>query len=109
MDPVLAGYVPFGPVRTYEFFNDASWDCPSAEAGQLLVDLQLVEGADPGTFAMQVGINSEHIDPDERPPMVLTFSVDPPSSMSGAPIEPMNVLMGVTPYLRAERYDLALE
>jgi len=89
MGQVLAGQAPFGPIRTYEFFNHASWDYPAAEEGQLLVDLQLTEGKEPGTFAMQVGISSEHIDPDERPPMVLTFSVDQSGSMSGAPIEHM--------------------
>lgn len=83
------GTAPYSPVRTWEFFNYATWDYPAADAGQLDVDLQLAEGDEPGTYALQVGIRSEDIDPDERAPMVLTFSVDQSGSMSGAPIEHM--------------------
>ncbi len=89
MAQVLAGDAPYNPIRTYEFFNYATWDYPAADAGQLLVDLQLAEATDANTFSLQVGISSERIEPTERAPMVLTFSVDQSGSMSGTPIRRM--------------------
>ena len=83
---IESGTEPFNPIRTWEFFNYATWDYPAAEPGQLSVDLQLAQGDAPGTYAMQVGISSERIDPLQRAPMVLTFSVDQSGSMGGKPI-----------------------
>lgn len=83
------------PIRTWEFFNYATWDYAPASAGGIDVDLQLAAGATPGDFTLQVGIASEAVDPAERPPMVLTFSVDQSGSMSGAPIQRMKQTLRV--------------
>ena len=62
------------PIRTWEFFNYATWDyTPAAEPGQLSLDVQLAEGDEPGAYTLQVGLASEKVENSERDPVNLTF------------------------------------
>lgn len=86
-EAALDGDLHRAPIRTWEFFNYAQWDYPPAAQGELDVHLALAEGDEAGDYTLQVGIASEQIDPDERDPIVLTFSIDQSCSMSGAPMD----------------------
>jgi Ca-activated chloride channel family protein len=74
-------YLSAVPLRPWEFFNYYNWDYPQVAEGILGVTTELVEGAEPGTFSMQVGINSAEMLPADRPPMNITFVLDTSGSM----------------------------
>lgn len=88
-EAVLAGWSSLSavPVRTWEFLNYATWDYTPAAPGEIAVDLQLAETGEPGGYALQVGLSSEWIAPEERDPMNLTFALDQSCSMSGEPLD----------------------
>ncbi|MFO0637273.1 MAG: VWA domain-containing protein [Nannocystaceae bacterium] len=77
--------VAAAPIRTWEFFNYYSFDYPAAEAGSVVVTPSLVhdEGMPEGEYVLQIGVSSEAIDPEARPPMNLALVLDTSGSMEG--------------------------
>ena len=73
------------PVRVWEFLNYYTFDYAPAPAGSVSVDLQLRPTDDPELYDFQIGLASEGMSADERPPMNLVFSIDGSGSMSGKP------------------------
>jgi Ca-activated chloride channel family protein len=72
-------------VRVWEFLNYYTFDYAPAPAGSVTVDLQLRPTDDPGLYDFQIGLASEAVSADDRPPMNLVFSIDGSGSMFGEP------------------------
>ncbi|MBX7078107.1 MAG: VWA domain-containing protein [Nannocystaceae bacterium] len=77
--------VSAAPIRTWEFFNYYSFDYPAAEPASVVVTPSLVhdEGMPEGQYVLQIGISSEAITPEQRPPMNLALVLDTSGSMEG--------------------------
>jgi Ca-activated chloride channel homolog len=77
------------PIRPWEFFNYYSFDYPAADPGSVVVSTSLQRGeADPeGEYVLQIGVSSESIATDARPPINVTLVLDTSGSMSGQPLE----------------------
>jgi Ca-activated chloride channel family protein len=77
-----------GTPRVWELLNYYDFDYPAADPGTLRIvpQMRAVEG-DPGSYEMLVAVVAPTVDPDERRPLNLTFSVDTSGSMSGDPLE----------------------
>jgi Ca-activated chloride channel family protein len=73
------------PVRVWEFLNYYTFDYAPAPAGSVTVDLQLRPTDDPKLYDFQIGLASEAMSAEERPPMNLVFSIDGSGSMTGKP------------------------
>jgi Ca-activated chloride channel family protein len=76
-------------LRTWEFLNYYRFDYPPAEPGTVAVHSALAVPDDEttGEWLLQIGVSSELIDVDHRPPMNLTFVLDTSGSMEGEPLE----------------------
>jgi Ca-activated chloride channel family protein len=73
------------PVRSWEFLNYYTFDYAPAPKGSVSVDLQLRPTDDPLLYDFQIGLASEAMSAQDRPPMNLVFSIDGSGSMSGKP------------------------
>jgi Ca-activated chloride channel homolog len=83
--PVLVRHYGDASVRVWEFLNYYTFDYEPAAAGTVKVDLQLRPTDDPEVYDFQIGLASEAMAANERPPMNLVFSIDGSGSMSGEP------------------------
>ncbi len=84
--PVLVReYGDGASVRVWEFLNYYTFDYAPAPQGSVTVDLQLRPTGDPELFDFQIGLASEAMTLEERPPMNLVLSIDGSGSMSGEP------------------------
>ncbi len=90
-EAVLGGWgsLSYVPIRPWEFFNYYSFDYPAAEPGSVVVSTAMQRGeTDPeGEYVLQIGVSSEAIADEERPPINVTLVLDTSGSMSGQPIE----------------------
>lgn len=78
------------PIRTWEFMNYYGFDYDPAADGELSVYAAMnpIESeGDEARFQMQIGVASELMTPEERPPMNVTLVLDTSGSMAGTPIE----------------------
>ncbi len=77
------------PVRVWEFMNYYGFDYEPAEPGDLnlFAAMQMVEDEESSTFQLQLGVASETMTPEERPPMSVTLVLDTSGSMAGEPME----------------------
>ncbi|MBW2522940.1 MAG: VWA domain-containing protein [Deltaproteobacteria bacterium] len=82
----LQNGAPAAAVRTYEFLNYYRIDYPAPAPGQLSLIPQMDEGAEDGTFDLQIGVRSfDAVTP--RRPMTITFVLDTSGSMGGPSLE----------------------
>lgn len=90
-EAVLGGWgsVQSVGIRTWEFFNYYGFGYPAAEPDSLLVTPSLLqpEGAADGDYLLQIGVSSELVDPETRPPMNLTLVLDTSGSMAGTAMD----------------------
>lgn len=89
---VLGGWGGLGDVaiRPWEFLNYYRLDYPAAEAGDIAVHASMLADPElPGEYLLQIGIASEAMPNDRRPPMNLTFVLDTSGSMAGHALEMM--------------------
>lgn len=81
-------------IRSYEFLNYYPLVYAAALPGDVNIVPQMVtNGAVPGTYLLQVGIQGPHISNAERRPLNLTFSLDTSGSMIGEPLENLKAVM----------------
>ncbi|NVB37361.1 VWA domain-containing protein [Pseudenhygromyxa sp. WMMC2535] len=76
------------PIRTWEFMNYYGFEYEPAGDGELALYSAMapVEGEE-ARWRMQIGVSSEVMTPEERPPMNVTLVLDTSGSMGGEPIE----------------------
>jgi Ca-activated chloride channel family protein len=90
-DAVLSGWssVTAVPIRVWEFLNYYSFAYPPAPAGQVLVTPTLARDEDDpaGEYLLQIGISSEAMSAEERPPINLALVLDTSGSMEGTPMD----------------------
>lgn len=97
--PVLAraavqrGQRPAVGERPWEFLNYYSFDYPAADEGHVRVVGQLRETDEEGRYDLLVAVVAPAVDPEERRPLNLTFSVDTSGSMGGEPLETVQAAM----------------
>jgi Ca-activated chloride channel family protein len=72
-----------GALRPYEFLNYYDFDYAPADPGTVDVVPQLRDDGE-GGYTMLVAVVAPHVDPQERRPVNLTFSIDTSCSMGGA-------------------------
>lgn len=85
-EAVLGGWGGVGMVRSWEFFNYATFDYPAAATGDVDIHLHLAEAEEPGTWELMVAMRSDDVAEGERAPMNLSFSIDTSGSMAGEPL-----------------------
>ncbi len=77
-------------IRPWEFLNYYGFDYPAAEPGSVGVHASMLADPElPGEYLLQIGIASEAMANDRRPPMNLTFVLDTSGSMAGVSLEMM--------------------
>ena len=78
-------------IRPWEFLNYYRFAYPPAEPGSVAVHAaMMLDATDTGDeYVLQIGIASEAMANDERPPMSLTFVLDTSGSMEGHSLEMM--------------------
>jgi Ca-activated chloride channel family protein len=90
-DAVLGGWssVSAVPIRVWEFLNYYSFAYPPAPAGQVLVTPTLARDEDDpaGEYLLQIGISSEAMSAEDRPPINLALVLDTSGSMEGTPMD----------------------
>lgn len=90
-EAVLGGWgtVQSVAIRTWEFFNYYDFGYPAAQVGTLAVSsaLRQPEGAAAGEYLVQIGVSSEALAPEARPPMSLTLVLDTSGSMDAHAME----------------------
>ncbi len=79
----LGGVVPASIVRPYEFLNYYDFSFEPAERGEVRIVPQLSSCPTDGELSFQVALQSEARDPDDRPPLNVTFVLDTSGSMMG--------------------------
>lgn len=77
------------PIRTWEFLNYYTFGYSPAPAGELRVTPSLLheDGMAEGEYILQIGVSSERVVDDVRPPMNITLVLDTSGSMSGHPLD----------------------
>jgi Ca-activated chloride channel family protein len=78
--------VPPSIVRPYEFLNYYDFSFEPAAPGQVRIVPQLSSCPTDGKLSLQVALQSEERNPEDRPPLNLTLVLDTSGSMSGQPI-----------------------
>ena len=79
-----AGVIPAGNLRIHEFLNYYSFDYEAAEAGTLRIDPQLRPDPEGNNrFSLGVAAVAPSVEPEDRRPIDITFSVDTSCSMGG--------------------------
>jgi Ca-activated chloride channel family protein len=73
-------------IRPWEFFNYYAFDYPPAEAGMVAITPQMV--VQPGAegspeFVLQIGVTTQALAAEQRPPLRLTLALDNSNSMAG--------------------------
>ncbi|MCX4247571.1 vWA domain-containing protein [Paraliomyxa miuraensis] len=90
-EAVLSGWgsVQSVAIRTWEFFNYYDFGYPAAEPGGLVVTPSLAkdESGAEGDYLLQIGISSEQLTNELRPPMNLTLVLDTSGSMAGTAMD----------------------
>ena len=88
---VLDGFTSIDhvPIRTWEFLNYYKFDYPAADAGGLVVTPSLShdDSMAEGEYVLQIGVSSEVVAADARPPINVTLVLDASGSMEGAPMD----------------------
>jgi len=80
--------VPPNLVRPYEFLNYYTIRYAAPPDERLRVVPQMVaDGARPGVYRLQVGVQAPRVTRENRPPLNLTFTLDTSGSMKGRPME----------------------
>lgn len=80
--------VPWYVVRTYEFLNYYSLSYEPPAQGRVTVTAQMRPDPDEeALYNMQIGVQSNIVDMEERRPLSITFSLDTSGSMGGGPID----------------------
>ncbi len=85
-DAALSAWVSLSGIRIRpsEFFNYYTFDYPAAAPGQVTVTPQLAqEPGDEGLWTLQVGVATEAMPAELRPPLHLTLAIDNSNSMAG--------------------------
>jgi len=73
--------------KAWEYLNYFDFDYAPAEPGHLRIDPQLVEvEGEPGSYEMVVAVVAPTVQPEDRAPLNLVFSVDTSCSMGGSGI-----------------------
>ncbi|MCA9700770.1 MAG: VWA domain-containing protein, partial [Myxococcales bacterium] len=77
------------PIRPWEFFNYYTFDYPPAPKGEVDVSAELfrLEEAPEGEYLLQIGVTSEVVTNEDRPPMNITLVLDESGSMTGLPMD----------------------
>jgi len=89
-----AGSVPWGNLRIHEFLNYYSFGFPAAEPDSVRVVPQLrADPNNPNGYSLGVGVVAPHLDPAERRPVDITFSVDTSCSMGNDGIAAVQATM----------------
>lgn len=77
------GQVPTA-AKPWEYLNEAEWDFEPSEPGHVRIEASLTQtGSDPDTYGMLIAVVAPHVEPPERAPLNLVFSVDTSGSMAG--------------------------
>lgn len=78
-------------VRPWEFLNYYRFEYPAAEPGEIAVHASLYADLEmaAGEYLLQIGVASEAMANEARPPMNITFVLDTSGSMDGHPLEMM--------------------
>ena len=79
---LLDHQVAVDTAKPWEYLNYYGFDYEPAEPGHVRIEPQLVQGAD-GSYDMLVAVVAPQIDPADRMPLNLVFSVDASGSMGG--------------------------
>ncbi|MFZ5480239.1 MAG: vWA domain-containing protein [Myxococcota bacterium] len=74
------------PQRVWEYLNYYDFDFEPADEGSLRVVSQM-RGVEDGRYDLLVAVVAPAVDPAERRPLNLTFSVDTSGSMQGDPLD----------------------
>lgn len=85
-DAALSGWVSLTGIRIrpWEFFNYYSFDYPAAEPGAVTVTPNLAyEPGESGDFTLQIGVATQALTDEQRPPLHLTLALDNSNSMAG--------------------------
>jgi Ca-activated chloride channel family protein len=84
-DAALSGWVSLSGIRIrpWEFFNYYSFDYPPAEPGLVTVTPHLSHAPGDELWHLQVGIATEALPAELRPPLHLTLALDNSNSMAG--------------------------
>ncbi|MCA9688126.1 MAG: VWA domain-containing protein [Nannocystaceae bacterium] len=77
-------------IRPWEFMNYYTFDYPAAEVGKISLTTELL-AVDPFVegelqYIMQIGVGSESMTNEQRPPMNVTLVLDESGSMKGEPM-----------------------
>lgn len=71
-------------IRPWEFFNYYGFDYPAAEPGTVAITPQIVAlPGDAAEFLLQIGVTTEALSAEQRPPLRLTLALDNSNSMAG--------------------------
>ncbi len=88
------GWAPSALLRIHEFLNYYSFGFPAADPGSVRVVPQLrVSEDDPSRYSLGVGVVAPHLDPANRRPVDITFSVDTSCSMGSDGIAAVQATM----------------
>jgi len=84
-DAALSGWLSLSGIRIrpWEFFNYYSFDYPPAEPGLVTVTPQLSYEPGDELWQLQVGVATEAMPAEKRPPLHLTLALDNSNSMAG--------------------------
>lgn len=84
-DAALSGWVSLSGIRIrpWEFFNYYTFDYPAAEPGLVTVTPQLSHEPGDELWHLQVGVATEALPAEQRPPLHLTLALDNSNSMVG--------------------------
>ncbi len=85
-DAALSGWVSLSGIRIrpWEFFNYYTFDYPAAAPGLVTVTPQLAQvPGDEGLWMLQIGVATEAMPAELRPPLHLTLALDNSNSMAG--------------------------
>lgn len=84
-DAALSGWVSLSGIRIrpWEFFNYYSFDYPPAEPGLVTVTPHLSHAPGDELWHLQVGVTTESLPAEQRPPLHLTLALDNSNSMAG--------------------------
>lgn len=70
-------------IRPWEFFNYYGFGYPAAEPGLVTVTPNLAPGTGPDEFTLQIGVATQALANEQRPPLHLTLALDNSNSMEG--------------------------
>jgi len=91
---LLDGSVPSSSSRIHEFLNYYSFDFAPAEPGSVRVVPQLrADPTEPDRYRLGVGVVAPDLDPTDRRPVDITFSVDTSCSMGNSGIAAVRATM----------------